>query len=227
VADFPLAGSEHGWRRRHLAGALRLRPPIAHHSPVEGRLLERHAEGVGCAVEIGVAEGASARRIREVIDPGGVLFLVDSFSPGRLGISLPRVIARRVVRAVPRGRVVWIRKPSEEAAAGWDRPIDFLFIDADHSLEGVTAHWEQWSPRLRIGGKAMLQGARVAEDSWVPPGNGPARLFETAIAGAPGWELADAAGAAVVVEKTSVRCPPSRERPERPDAGQPEPRATG
>jgi Methyltransferase domain len=209
----PLAGSEYGWRRRPLAGALGLRPPIAHHQRFEGRLLERHAEGARCAVELGVDEGTSARRARKVMDPAGTLFLIDPFPRGRLGISLQRLIARRVVRAVRRGSVVWIRKTSAEAVVGWDRSIDFLFIDADHTLEGVTAHWEEWSPHVTIGGRVMLQGARVGENSWVKPGNGPARLFETTIAEDPAWELVDGDGAALVVERISMRVPASRERP--------------
>ena len=29
-----------------------------------------------------------------------------------------------------------------------DRPIDFLWLDADHSAESVVAEWEQFAPRL-------------------------------------------------------------------------------
>ena len=180
-----------------------MRPPVTHHQPVEGRLLELHAEGALCAVELGVDEGTSAHRLRRVINPTGTVFLVDPFPPGRLGISWPRMIARRVVRTVARGRVIWIRERSEDAAADWDRPIDFLFIDADHTFAGVTRAWEDWSSHVRVGGRVILQGARLEEDSWVQPDNGPARLFDTAIAGDPRWELVDGAGAALVVKRIS------------------------
>jgi hypothetical protein len=184
-----------------MAGALGLRRAIAHHQPVEGQLLERHAEGAACGVEVGVDEGTSACRARKVIDPRGSLFLIDPYPPGRLRISWPRLIARRVVRKAKRGQVVWIRKRSEEAASDWDRPIDFLFIDADHSFEGVSRHWKDWSPHIRVGGKVMLQGARLGEGSWVQPGYGPAQLFATEIAGDPRWELVDGGGAALVVQR--------------------------
>lgn len=32
------------------------------------------------------------------------------------------------------------------------RPIDFLFIDGDHTPEGVTSDWRLWSPLVRPGG---------------------------------------------------------------------------
>lgn len=32
------------------------------------------------------------------------------------------------------------------------RPVDFLYIDADHSYEGVKADYEIWTPLVRPGG---------------------------------------------------------------------------
>ena len=215
MEEFPRAGSEYGWRRRPLPGALRLRPPIAHHSGPEGRLLERQAAGARCAVEVGVGEGMSAQRMLRVLHPQGELHLVDPFPAGRLGISLGRITARRAVRGVSRGRVVWIRKPSSEAAEGWDRPIDFLFLDSDHTFEAVTRSWEDWSPHVRIGGKVLLQGARTGEDSWVDSTCGPARLFDTWIASSPKWQVTDGVGATLALERTSVRFAEPSGTPER------------
>lgn len=33
-----------------------------------------------------------------------------------------------------------------------DQPIDFVFIDGDHSYDGVRADWMAWSPLVRPGG---------------------------------------------------------------------------
>ncbi len=147
-------------------------------------------------------EGGSAHSIREVIDPEGTLFLIDPFESGRLGVSLPRIVARRTVAAVARGEVVWLRQRSHDVAVGWSREIDFMFIDGDNTYEGSLTDWQDWSPHVRVGGTIVLQGARLADDTWVKPDYGPARVLETAAAHTPGWTVVDGVDAAVAVQRT-------------------------
>jgi predicted O-methyltransferase YrrM len=193
--------NELGWRGRPLAGAIGLRAPVAEHADEEGRLLERFAKGALIAVEIGVAEGASARRLRSVIATDGTLYLVDPHPPGVIGISFTRMIARRAVRSVPRGSAVWVRRRSHGAAADWDQEIDFLFIDGDHSFEGVFQDWNEWSPYVKPGGHVALHDARVAGGSWAGPKDGPARLFESIIAPSGDWDLVGDAVSTVVIQR--------------------------
>ncbi len=108
-----------GRRSRHVFGAVALRPPIAQHSHAEAALLMRYAAGAETIVELGVAEGGSAAELRAVMSPAGHLFLVDPYEPGRLGVSLVRMVARRAVNAVRRGHVTWMRSRSDAAVGGW------------------------------------------------------------------------------------------------------------
>ena len=39
-----------------------------------------------------------------------------------------------------------------DAAQHWSQPIDFLYIDADHSAAGVLADLHAWVPHVRSGG---------------------------------------------------------------------------
>jgi predicted O-methyltransferase YrrM len=41
-----------------------------------------------------------------------------------------------------------LRQTSGEAAKGWDKKIDLIFIDGDHSYEGVKADWDLFLPHL-------------------------------------------------------------------------------
>lgn len=41
---------------------------------------------------------------------------------------------------------------SADIAATWEKPIDFLYIDGDHSLEGIYTDLYSWVPKVKVGG---------------------------------------------------------------------------
>src|SRR4051794_36197858 len=103
-----------GW----LAGLL---PPHTSTTDAERDSLANHARGQKRIVEIGVWQGATTRRLREAMARDGVIFAVDPYITGRLGISLPRVIARSTVKASRNGEVRWLRMTGVDAAAEFRR----------------------------------------------------------------------------------------------------------
>jgi len=197
-----------GLRRRHAVGACGLRPALAQHSQAEAALLQRHAAGARTIVELGVAEGASALELRQVMASGGQLVLVDPYDAGPLGISFCRLVARRTVARCATGSVTWIRATSSEAARHWDAAIDFLFIDGDHSPEVVREDWESWAPHVRVGGHVALHDARVepggwtGDRAWITRSAGPVMLTE-AIRRDEAWELAGEVETTVVFRRRS------------------------
>jgi predicted O-methyltransferase YrrM len=131
-------------------------PAATQVTTTERECLIRHARGRSSIVELGVMHGATTALFRQVMAADGIVVGVDPHPPGRLGVSFERLTARREVGRHARGHAMLIRKPSAEAVAGWERPIDFLFIDADHSWAAIERDWYDWVPHVMPGGIIAL-----------------------------------------------------------------------
>jgi predicted O-methyltransferase YrrM len=129
----------------------------------ERACLARHAAGRRRLVEVGVWHGGTTRCLRAAMAADAVLFAVDPFPAGRLGVSLPRVVARGEVARVGNGRVEWVRATGEAAAAMTvisETGVDFVFIDNAQTRETLRAEWEAWSPLVVPGGVIALHDTR-------------------------------------------------------------------
>jgi cephalosporin hydroxylase len=135
-------------------------PGWFHHGDKILELVEQHRPKV--CVELGTWMGASAIPVaRSIARWGGTLFCVDTWSgdlnedggspAGRAPIMLLSC-ARRMVDAGVSASVRLIPATTAVAAKAWSGPIDFLYVDADHSFLGVCADLEAWAPHVRSGG---------------------------------------------------------------------------
>jgi predicted O-methyltransferase YrrM len=189
----------------HLAG---LRGIIADHSEAEESLLASYAAGRKTLVEIGVAEGASALALRKVADPAGVLYLIDPYPTGRVpGLSLKKICAHRHVGRCGNASVRWIQDYSYNASRSWEGPIDFLFIDGDHSYEACMRDWAEWSRFVAEGGVVAFHDARVFPNGWTADDWGSVRVVNELFRSgqSAGWRIVEEADSLVIVR--SVRSP--------------------
>jgi hypothetical protein len=63
-----------------------------------------------------------------------------------------------------------IASKSQDAADGFDRPIELLFVDGSHDYDDVKADFEQWVPKLVEGGTLAVHDTTLWE--------GPKRVVE-------------------------------------------------
>jgi predicted O-methyltransferase YrrM len=64
---------------------------------------------------------------------------------------------------------------SEVVSKGWTRPIGLLWLDGDHTLEGVRRDFEAWAPFLEPGSVVAFHDA-------LDPEGGPAQIIEALLA---------------------------------------------
>jgi predicted O-methyltransferase YrrM len=132
-------------------------------SPAERECLARHACGKRRLAEIGVWHGVNTLRLRAEMASEGVFFAIDPFPVGRLGFSLQRIIAYREVSRCDNGQVVWVRKTAVDAAKIpeiSDQSMDFVFVDGDHSYDGLRRDWSAWSGLVAARGIVALHDSQ-------------------------------------------------------------------
>jgi predicted O-methyltransferase YrrM len=105
-------------------------------------------------VEIGSARGKSACHVGLALMENGFgkIYAIDphtvtNWNDTRSVETLPMI--ENNIRTLGLTRYVEIvRKTSDDAVKGWDQTIDLLFIDGDHTYDGVRRDWEAFSPFL-------------------------------------------------------------------------------
>src|SRR5262244_1695274 len=144
--------------RHFLLWSVGLAPAETQTTLRERDCLARHAAGRTRLVEIGVWHGVTTRRLKAAMNPHGLLYAVDPFPVGRLGFSMQQRIARKEVDSVAGGTVRWMRLESEKAAPVVlaEGPVDFVFIDGDHSYQALERDWTLWSRGLADRGVVAL-----------------------------------------------------------------------
>lgn len=159
-------------------------------------------------VEIGSARGRSACFIALALreNGGGRLLAIDPHQPTAWNdtgaVETFAVMQRNLERLRLTPYVEILRATSAEVAAGWTRPIDLLFIDGDHSYDGVRRDWDLFVPYMAEFGVVVFHDTiwDVRPDPrWHRPDMGVPRFVEELrAAGFPVVTLAQDCGVSLV-----------------------------
>lgn len=147
-------------------------------------------------VEIGTFEGRTAAAMAAAT--AGEVYSIDIFRAGRLGICYGEQIAHLTRRRRKLANLHLIKGSGHEVAKTFDREIDLVFVDADHSYNGAKQDWDDWTPKLRTGGMIALHDSRLAPSS--PNRLGSMQFYEDARS-YPGFQELDGAGSLAVFRK--------------------------
>jgi predicted O-methyltransferase YrrM len=178
--------------------------PETQTTAAERRCLCRYASAATVAVEIGAWHGVTTAQLKGAMPEGAKLFAVDPYFPGRLGFSFQKIIsASEVRRSAGLATVRFVRCTGVEAAslfAGQRFGIDLVFVDGDHSYDGVSADWHSWSPLIRPGGFVALHDSRSTPERDIHDA-GSARFTREVILTDPAWQEIEAVDSLTVVQK--------------------------
>jgi predicted O-methyltransferase YrrM len=123
-------------------------------------------------LEIGTYNGGTLFLWTRVAEPDALIIAVDLFG-ARLGRHSPQgIVFRSFGRADQRIELLFRSDSHDERTLErvtrmlGGRPLDFLFVDGDHSYEGVKRDVEMYSPLVRPGGLVALHDIKPG-DAWV------------------------------------------------------------
>lgn len=153
----------------HLVGFLlqylNVKPAYSETILSERNCLAKHASGKKSLVEVGVFQGVTTCALRKAMDPKGTLYGIDPFYRNRLGICYHQIIAERDINLLNNGNIKYLKMTSKEALLskewGPNPCLDFVFIDGDHSWEGIETDWLGFSPLICKGGIIALHDSRI------------------------------------------------------------------
>jgi predicted O-methyltransferase YrrM len=133
----------------------------------EAAHLFRLARSLGPAtiVEIGRFKGGSTVVFATAKHPDATLWSFDlagERAPGIDGAEVDAEIAATLAR-FDRNRGVHLVRADSRTAEHPEGGCDLLFIDGDHSYEGVRADYEHWRGALRPGGHLLFHDAAQPE----------------------------------------------------------------
>jgi len=132
-------------------------------TPKEGRLLyalARHCTGRGVIVEIGSWKGKStiwlANGARD--GAGGTVYAIDPHTAQSDNLATQSAVptfaefTQNIRAAGVSDLVVPLVMTSAEAARGFDRAVEMVFIDGAHDYESVALDLDLWFPKVVEGG---------------------------------------------------------------------------
>ncbi len=126
--------------------------------------LARSLKESSTGVEIGSYTGASSVMIGKGMRGGGRLYCVDTWENDGMteGKRDTFETFKENIKGLE-GIVTPLRGRSVDVAASFETPLDFLFIDGDHSYEGVKADVDAWFGKLKSGGIIVMHDTGWAE----------------------------------------------------------------
>jgi len=155
-----------------------------------------------CIVEIGVLNGDTAKQFAANvscpvygIDP----IIPDSMNPNLLG-------SEELIKQSCKNysNYIFIKDYSYNVSKSWNKEVDYIFIDGDHTYPAVKKDFEDWIKFVKIGGHISFHDSCVYRKNIYGAGvgcHGPSIFVEELIKGHPQVEYVESVWSLSVFKK--------------------------
>jgi predicted O-methyltransferase YrrM len=139
------------------------------------------------------------------MDKSGTLTCIDPYVVTEAGMQGSLAISKMVIGRIQRGHVRFIRDFSRSAAKTWSEPLDFLFIDGDHTEAACRLDFEDWERFVQPGGVILFHDSRLDQPpvqelmGAVGSTEVVKKLFR--LQKHPHWRIVDEGGSIVVIQR--------------------------
>jgi predicted O-methyltransferase YrrM len=147
---------------------LKLVEAISQTNEAELSALANYARDTRLALEIGSFQGVSAAKIARNMPVEGILYCVDPW-PSRASHRNPclEIFERHACRTGISHKLRIIQDLSENVLHRLPAEFDFIFVDGDHSLRGISSDWVLVKEKLRQGGIVCLHDVLIpSSEPW-------------------------------------------------------------
>lgn len=145
---------------------LHLIEPITQMTNEEVECLAKYAEGKVNALEIGSYMGMSSMVILKNLASNGKLTCIDPWPKTNNSENpLYKIFKRQIKRSGYDDRIKIIRDFSTSKDLPLEDSYDFIFVDGDHSYEGLKNDWTIVTQKLTINGIVCLHDTKKVNEN--------------------------------------------------------------
>ena len=155
--------------------------------------------------EIGVFEGYNTREFALNSSEEARVYAIDPFMKGALGVSYGKLIAYDTWKkngVIDKIKV--LNDLSWNVHSSLNEMFDFIFIDGDHSFEGVKKDFELYSQNLSEKGTIAFHDARIFNGGWTSENWGPVQLIEKIIKPNNQWKIVEEVDSTVFIQRSGI-----------------------
>jgi predicted O-methyltransferase YrrM len=175
---------------------------ITQTSAAERELLAKAVTDAKRIVEIGIFEGVNTATFALNAPSDAKVYAIDPFFKGALGFNYGKFIAfSEWKKQGIQQKVVVVQGLSWDVHTQVPDELDFVFVDGDHSYEGVKKDFDTYATKLKSGGIIALHDARLFSNGWTRPDWGPVELVNKHIRNSHDWEIVDEIDSLVLIRK--------------------------